>query len=102
MLARILALLACLTPASAACAEPPTCTHVIGFSQSSEWYETLGIFEDGVDDDRWQLRWIIGGGVDLWQDPNYAGWSEPLVSPCAEGSAAPDRVLLTISGPYYS
>ena len=86
-------------PSAAACA-PPVCTQVIGFSQSSEWYETAGVFESGVVNARWQLLWNIGGGVNRWQDPDYVGWSNVLVSPCTQGSAAPDRVLLTISGPF--
>lgn len=85
---------------SAGSSAPPVCTQVIGFSQSSEWYQTAGVFESGVGDARWQLLWNPGGGVDRWQDPDYVGWSNALVSPCAQGSAAPDRVLLTISGPF--
>jgi len=87
-------------PFAAGASPPPVCTQVIGFSQTSEWYETAGIFEFGVDDAHWQLLWNTGGGVDRWQDPNYVGWSNALISPCAQGSAAPDRVLLTISGPF--
>jgi hypothetical protein len=85
---------------SAGASAPPVCTQVIGFSQSWEWYTTVGVFESGVDDARWQLLWNVGGGVNKWQDPDYVGWSNALVSPCTQGSAAPDRVLLTISGAY--
>jgi hypothetical protein len=96
-----IALIAVAVGRPSGCASaPPVCTQVIGFSQSSEWYETAGVFESGAGDERWQLLWNIGGGVNRWQDPDYVGWSNALVSPCTQGSAAPDRVLLTISGTY--
>jgi hypothetical protein len=82
-----------------------TCTQVIGYSQvgaQNGWYVRDGVFESIVGTDRWQLLWNGGAGVDLWQDPNYAGWNNALVSPCASNSTAPDRVLLSISGPYGS
>lgn len=82
------------------------CTQVIGYSQVGRqlggWFHTGGAFESGVDDARWQLLWNSGGGVDLWQDPTYEGWANAIESPCASGSDAPDRVLLSISGPYGS
>lgn len=73
-----------------------TCTQVIGFSQTNDWFSRG--FESFVDDDAWQELWRIGAAIDLWADPNYVGWSEPIVSPCATNSGSPDRVLLTISG----
>lgn len=76
------------------------CTLVIGYSQVAQWYEADGGFEAGVDDARWELLWKGGAGIDRWQDPHYGGWSRTLHSPCASGAAAPDRVLLSISGPY--
>ncbi|MCI0541058.1 MAG: hypothetical protein L0Z50_38135 [Verrucomicrobiales bacterium] len=82
-----------------------TCTQVIGYSQvgaQNGWFVRDGVFESTVGSDRWQLLWNGGAGVDLWQDPNYAGWNNALISPCVTNSAAPDRVLLSISGPYGS
>jgi hypothetical protein len=76
------------------------CTLVIGFSQTNQWF-TAG-FEAVVPDARWQLLWNGGAGVDRWRSATYSGWSNALVSPCAAGSSAPSRVVLTISGPYGS
>ncbi|MCA9491782.1 MAG: hypothetical protein KC621_17745 [Myxococcales bacterium] len=77
---------------------------MIGYSQvgmpDGGWFVTGEVFEAIVDDDHWQLLWNSGGGVDRWQDPSYEGWSQPIQSPCSEGSDAPDRVLLSVSGPY--
>jgi hypothetical protein len=74
------------------------CTHVIGYSQVRQWYEAG--FEDVVEDDRWQLRWNGGAGVNMWRNPDFEGWNNPIASPCSTQSDAPDRVLLSISGPY--
>jgi hypothetical protein len=76
------------------------CTQVIGYSQVASWYMRDGVFESIVGANRWQLLWNSGGGVDRWQNPDYAGWNNNLVSPCAENSAAPGRVVLSVSGPY--
>jgi hypothetical protein len=67
------------------------------------WYLNVaqgggGTFEPLVGDSAWQLRAYAGAGVS-WQDPNFAGWSTVPYSRCAQGSSAPDRVLLTISTP---
>lgn len=89
-----------------------SCTQVIGFSQVGQtgskdqpgpgfgWYIAGGIFESTVDDNRWQLLWKEGGGVDQWANPEYEGWSQNIISPCTNNPDAPDRVLFSISGPY--
>jgi hypothetical protein len=78
-------------------------TRVIGYSQvggpRGGWYVTGGVFESIVGDDRWELLWNGGAGVDRWRQADYAGWSKPLVSACP-GDDRPDRVLLSVSGPY--
>jgi hypothetical protein len=78
-------------------------TRVIGYSQVGQprggWFVTGGVFEAIVGNDRWELLWHGGAGVDKWRDPNYAGWSQPVVSPCP-GNAPVDRVLLSVSGPF--
>jgi hypothetical protein len=78
-------------------------TRVIGYSQVGAarggWFVQDGVFEKIAGDGRWELLWNGGAGVDKWRDPGYAGWSRPLVSPCP-GDTPPDRVLLSISGPY--
>ena len=80
-----------------------TRTRVIGFSQVGQpnggWFVAGGVFESIVDNDRWELLWSGGASVDRWRNPDYEGWKRPLVSPCS-GENPPDRVLLSISGPY--
>lgn len=75
------------------------CTQVIGFSQTRQWFTGgNGQFEAVAGDDEWQLLWRSGAEIQLWANPDFSGWSEPLVSPCTVGSDSPDRVVLTISG----
>ncbi len=74
-----------------------TCTEVIGFSQTRQWFLGAPDFEQIVGTDGWQLLWESGAGVDHWADPNYRGWSNAVDSPCQSGSDDPDRILLTIS-----
>ncbi len=76
-----------------------TCIQVIGFSQTRQWYSSEA-FESRVDDGTWQLLWNGGASIDRWTDPNYVGWRNPPVSPCARGSSNPDRIVLTISGDF--
>lgn len=77
-----------------------------------EWYNGHN-FEDklmaeGGDPDKWQLKWHHHGHVNEWNNPDSPFWANegdpnndasgsPIGSPCAEGSDAPDRiVILTI------
>jgi hypothetical protein len=86
-----------------------TCTEILGFSQTLQWMDTTE-FEQHIDDARWQARLRAGGHIDVWADPNADAWDPPvqatctdtgatmfLCSPCARGSDAPDRVLVTIT-----
>lgn len=89
-----------------------SCTQVIGYSQVGQtgskdqrgpgfgWYIAGGIFESTVDDNRWQLLWKGGGGVNKWANPEYEGWNQTIISPCNKNYHNPTRVLLSISGPY--
>ena len=77
-----------------------TCTLVIGFSQTAQWYEAGGVFESVVGDDRWQLKWAGGAGVDRWSDADDVVWDAEVLSPCVAGSAAPDRIVFSVSGPF--
>ena len=81
-----------------------SCTQVIGFSQVGQqnggWYVTGGAFEARAGDDAWQLLWQNGASVDRWKSPDYAGWDQALISPCASNSDSPDRVVLSVSGPH--
>jgi hypothetical protein len=102
-------LLALLSAVYALAADRPATqfqrTRVIGYSQVGQprggWFVAGGVFDPIVGNDRWELLWHGGAGVDKWRDPNYAGWSQPLVSPCP-GDEPVDRVLLSVSGPYGS
>jgi hypothetical protein len=78
-------------------APPYACNLVIGYSQVAQWYPS---FETVVDDSRWELLWQGGAGVDRWSNPDYEGWSQPIRSPCRVRSGDPERVVLSISGPY--
>ena len=73
-------------------------TRLIGYSQVQQWYPH---FEKALgDNDRWELLWNGGAGVDRWSDPDFSGWGNRPVSPCRERSGDPDRVVLSVSGPY--
>jgi len=96
------------TPTPTPVPSPFTCTQVIGYSQVGNqippnpnwgWYWAGGVFEPIVGDSKWQLIWRSGGGVDLWKDPAYVGWTSPLQSACTSNSTTPERVLLSVSGP---
>jgi hypothetical protein len=66
-------------------------------------------FQQQVTDARWQMRFRAGGDVDVWADPQADAWSAPthdeclgvgspvLCTPCIDGAAGPDRVILTIT-----
>jgi hypothetical protein len=91
------------TPTPTATPTPPpgsfTCTQVIGYSQTSNWYDG---FETAVTNSRYQLFWYGGGAVRLWADPSYQGWvNGALYSPCASGSGAPDRVILDVTEDFF-
>jgi hypothetical protein len=99
-------------------AGPPTaddaeCTLVLGYSQTADWYmapegraqddsapRAAAIFEGQVDGDRWQLLWQGGAGPELWLDPNFVGWDNDILFPCASGSDEPDRIVYMVSGPH--
>ena len=90
------------------------CTLVLGFSQTADWYlaplfrdaddpnrqEAGAIFESIVDGDRWQLMWTNGAGVNVYSNPDSEAWSAPIISPCAEASDRPERIVYMISGPF--
>jgi hypothetical protein len=78
-----------------------TCTEVIGFSQTNQWYSggeqrTYSPFEDLVEDDAWQLRWFEGAEARIIANEAWSGWDTDPVSPCRTGPV--DRVVLTVTG----
>ena len=78
-----------------------TCTQIVGFSQTMQWY-FAGFQSATGAPDRWELRWVGGGSIGNWADPNYEGWSNDSnqVDGCAQNSSAPDQALLNISGEF--
>ena len=80
-----------------------TCTEVIGYSQTSNWYsvDVANAFEKAVVDARYQLRYELGAAVHFWADPSFGGWSGTPFSPCAAGSVAPDRVVMDVTEDFF-
>src|SRR3989304_6102412 len=78
------------------------CNQIVGFSQNRERVGEAPGFESGVEDARWQLVWESGASIGRWAVPSYGGWSSQPVSPCAENSQTPDRIILTITGEFQS
>lgn len=80
-----------------------TCTQVIGYSQTAQWFlggdqdGATAAFELAVGDDNWQLQACGGAGVQRWADPEFSCWSSQIRSPCANGTLAPDRFMISIS-----
>lgn len=86
-----------------------TCTQVVGFSQTYNWYGNR--FENVVPNGEWQLLAHPYAGVEMWSHPNYAGWtnsdgsnypndqtdSDHIYSNCATNARNPDRVIYTIT-----
>ena len=95
------------TPTPAPTATPGsgafTCTQVMGYSQTGNWYSDAvsNAFESAVDGSRYQLRNFSGGAAQLWRDPNYGGWTASPFSPCATNSSAPDRVIFDVTESFW-
>jgi hypothetical protein len=91
-------LVSSMTTAAAAVPAPRgaatfTCTQVLGFSQTRNWFRA---FQIDLGNARYQLLQSTNGGL-KWQDPNFSGWDNPLISPCTQGSRDPDRIIDNIS-----
>lgn len=76
-----------------------TCTLVLGFSQTNQWY-TGATFEPTVGSDGWEMIYDDGASIDHYGDPNDPVWALSPVSPCVANASAPDRIVLNISGSY--
>jgi hypothetical protein len=79
-----------------------SCTQIVGFSQTMQWY--FGGFRDTVGGISWELRWVGGGSIGNWADPNYVGWTDDsnLVDGCAQNVLSPDRALLNVSDDFHN
>jgi len=90
----VLATLAVAQPASA---EPSSCTRVMGFSVTNNWYKR-GNFETLVDGSAFELLWQSGADLRYWSDPGAGGWSNAVYSPCG----TPSRVILQVAYKKYA
>lgn len=98
-LKRLVSAMLPLLAVAAQAADSYTCTQVIGFSQTRQWYKGGNfMFEKEVDNARWELRARDGAAIGKWGVASYDGWTVALASPCANRSNNPDRVVLTVSG----
>jgi hypothetical protein len=81
---------------------PFTCSTYIGAALTTEWWNQG--FENIVDNAKWQLKWHHHGFIEAWGDPLSPFWGDtgdpndpnggsPIVSPCAQNSKTPDRVV---------
>ena len=93
-----------------------SCTQVLGFSQSMEWYAGLSVRDlrrRGTRPDLsalapdaylpgWQGRFFMGAAVEEWRDPEYPGWSgahrRAHETPAHCGRDEIDRVVFNVSG----
>ncbi len=72
------------------------CSQVTAMTLTREWFEAGFEQNPGIVDDRWQLKARQSGYITEWANPNSDFWDHPPQSPCANGSASPDRVVLTV------
>jgi hypothetical protein len=72
------------------------CSQVTAMTLTREWYEAGFEQAPGIADDRWQLKARQNGYITEWSNPNSSFWNAPIQSACANGSAAPDHVVITI------
>ena len=72
------------------------CNQVIGLTLTREWYQEGFEQAPGIADDRWQLKARQSGYITEWSNPNSDWWNQQPQSPCANGAASPDHVVLTV------
>jgi hypothetical protein len=72
-----------------------SCTLVIGFSVTTNWFRD-GAFEQqpGIDDASWEVLAHGGHDVWLWSDPNLHAYSVPPDSLCGR---EPDRIVFQVA-----
>jgi hypothetical protein len=86
---------------------PPTaftCNLLIGNSTTQQWFDGGFLTYSGIDPTHWELYWVAHHYIDLWANPDDAGWATPfdMGHTCATDSATPDRVIfiVTYAPPY--
>src|SRR5215472_10388981 len=87
--------------ATSAEAASVTCTQIVGFSQTMQWY--FAGFQTTISNTKsWELRWVGGGSIGNWADPNYVGWTDDAyqATSCSTNWNSPDQALLDVSGDY--
>jgi hypothetical protein len=70
------------------------CSSVLGLMLTSQWYNAGFEQAPGIDNARWQLKWMEHAYIDEWANANSAFWDITPLSACAQGSSNPDRVVL--------
>jgi hypothetical protein len=71
------------------------CSEVLGLMLTDQWYSAGFEQAAGIDDTRWQLKWMEHAYIDEWANPASTFWGIVPTSPCAQDSNNPDRVVLT-------
>lgn len=105
----LLVLGAVLMPSHGKAQSGYSCTEVLGFSQTMQWFAASsfadlspsgGSSELGPDEflPGWQGRFTFGAAIDRWMASDYSGWEGTYVSPshCARDEV--DRVVFNVSG----
>jgi hypothetical protein len=72
------------------------CNQVTAMTLTREWFEAGFEQNAGIVDARWQLKAREHGYITEWANPSSDFWNEPPESPCTNGSANPDHVVLTV------
>jgi hypothetical protein len=72
------------------------CNQVTAMTLTREWFQAGFETTPGIADDRWQLKAREHGYITEWANPDSDFWNQPVASPCANGSAAPDHVVFTV------
>jgi hypothetical protein len=72
------------------------CSQVTAMTLTREWFQAGFEENPGIANDRWQLKARQSGYITEWANPNSDFWNQAVQSPCANGSASPDHVVLTV------
>ena len=72
------------------------CNQVTAMTLTREWYDAGFEQSPGIAGDRWQLKARQSGYITEWSNPDSDFWNQAPQSPCANGSASPDHVVLTV------